>query len=697
MLNTFCEDHILNLIRTKNKSMMMIIKKIIPGILSTFAKNECASINDSFYEFTFTGADIEIQRRQKQFDVLDFALGNITKKQAQDLMHTNPSAARRLYESSARCYHKVISVAPLNDSALEYEIMSSIHAFELDKNWIGSIKKFLSSSIIGAMEASIRSQFLKLIKNRKSWRCGFKEIDYMNRFFDTKGLDTYKNIKNENPDVQFDLGEGKTFDIDALEERDYKFMAFIVECKKEILEISKSELSSNGLKIVPNMILNNNSIQQVKLEESANISKAVFNGEKVDFTGKKFNDNCCVVISAFLKNSQTVKELTLKDNCIGDDGANLLAAVLKENTILRLFDIRSNTLISKIGAEKLAHEIVDNGTIEEFGGIAVKRIKNSEATLVSLKLKNSGCGDSEALVIGKLLKVNTALTEIDFSNHHDETRKPRNNISVEAIREFVKGLDGNKFLKELTINGLIPIDKLRGSAGDDDRKIDLHDKNYHGTDAIVIKNLLKNNTVVTDLDFRKNPRIVGEEAKEFSEFINGKIQENEDGTGIIKFSGMSVAELKRNSRNLKKLASGSDPNLKDFGDTEAYLLGDLLKVNNTITDIDIADNEITEAGAVALASGLKCFGVDLKEDKEDKNQQSNANDQKKGVKKLTLNGLIDLESLGKETFNFQSDKYKVTDVIVIAHLLADNSKVKKLDCNGSKDKKKNLKATKEQN
>eukprot|EP00463_Aulacantha_scolymantha_P000060 TRINITY_DN1033_c0_g1_i1.p1 TRINITY_DN1033_c0_g1~~TRINITY_DN1033_c0_g1_i1.p1 ORF type:complete len:204 (-),score=33.10 TRINITY_DN1033_c0_g1_i1:141-752(-) len=202
------------------------------------------------------------------------------------------------------------------------------------------------------MEASIRSQFLKLIKNRTFWKCSFKEIGYMNQFFGSKGLDTYKNIKNENSDVQFDLGEGKTFDIDGLEERDTKCMKKIVECKKEILEISKSELSSNGLIIVSNMILNNNSIQIVTLDESADISKAVFNGERVDFTGKKFNDNCCVVISSFLKNSQTVQELTLKDNCIGDDGANQLAAVLKVNKILRLFDIRSNTLISKIGSRK---------------------------------------------------------------------------------------------------------------------------------------------------------------------------------------------------------------------------------------------------------------------------------------------------------------------------------------------------------
>eukprot|EP00463_Aulacantha_scolymantha_P000759 TRINITY_DN148_c0_g1_i3.p2 TRINITY_DN148_c0_g1~~TRINITY_DN148_c0_g1_i3.p2 ORF type:complete len:103 (-),score=8.34 TRINITY_DN148_c0_g1_i3:85-393(-) len=88
----------------------------------------------------------------------------MTKKQALDLMQTNPTAARRLYELSADCYHKVIRVAPLNDQAAEYEIMCCIHAFELQKNWVGSVNKFLSSSVKKSIGNSIRQQFLKLIK-----------------------------------------------------------------------------------------------------------------------------------------------------------------------------------------------------------------------------------------------------------------------------------------------------------------------------------------------------------------------------------------------------------------------------------------------------------------------------------------------------------------------------------------------------
>jgi len=121
--------------------------------------------------------------------------------------------------------------------------------------------------------------------------------------------------------------------------------------------------------------------------------------KKISLRGKRCTDSEVMVLGSLLEKNTTLKELDLRNNKFGSDGAKYLGRGLEYNSSLTLLDVSTN---DKIGL---------TGILHIMEGLKVN------STLTSLILQENKLGDKGAQIVGDLLKMNTTLTFLDlYSN-----------------------------------------------------------------------------------------------------------------------------------------------------------------------------------------------------------------------------------------------------------------------------------------
>ncbi|KAG0196550.1 hypothetical protein BGX28_009996, partial [Mortierella sp. GBA30] len=254
-----------------------------------------------------------------------------------------------------------------------------------------------------------------------------------------------------------------------------------------------------------------------------------------------------------------------------------LAETLKTNSTLTTLDLSSNS-------------------IGENGAIALSEALKTNSTLTTLHLKRNSIGDNGAVALSEALNTNSTVTTL--------------NLSYNSI-----GDNGAVALSEtLKTNSTLTILDLRNNSIRDDG-------------VVALSEALKTNSTLTTLDLRKNSigdngcnkagsRLCGVYGNVFFQakstvvrmmfvlFYIGVLSAQPAGPVLGLYCCNGAVAL---SEALKINSTVTTLNLSynSIGDNGAVALSEALKTNSTLTTLDLRNNSIGSYGAVALSEALK--------------------------------------------------------------------------------------------
>ncbi|KAK3593534.1 hypothetical protein CHS0354_018613 [Potamilus streckersoni] len=222
-----------------------------------------------------------------------------------------------------------------------------------------------------------------------------------------------------------------------LEELKAFFMAITSE-----MELTKFELGGNKLgvreityalsvvsvhKALVNLVLEKCDVNGQVLKCLADFMKTNDTLQVLDLSDNKVNDRDAEHIAAIIQSNESIHELILRRNDIGD-GAEIIGNALSHNDTIATIDLSWNNIRSK-GAIGLCHGLM----------------KNTGLKILIAAWNGFGCDGCAALA--HCLIHNTTLTTVDLTC---------NRIHPPALFELVKGLEKNKTLVTLKL-GCNPI------------------------------------------------------------------------------------------------------------------------------------------------------------------------------------------------------------------------------------------------
>ena len=130
-------------------------------------------------------------------------------------------------------------------------------------------------------------------------------------------------------------------------------------------------------------------------------------------------------LSILVEGNETLKELHLSENMLGDDGVKHLMSGLTKNTALQMLDLRSND-IGEEGARAISEAINQIQSLSnlslamnEIGddGISFlsQSLMNANTLLQELNLSETGSGEKGAEALANMLLTNTSLIDLNLS------------------------------------------------------------------------------------------------------------------------------------------------------------------------------------------------------------------------------------------------------------------------------------------
>ena len=151
------------------------------------------------------------------------------------------------------------------------------------------------------------------------------------------------------------------------------------------------------------------------------IQSMAHNLTRVVMRAAQLSDDDAIVWASWLAsaNSPTLRELTLPENSIGDEGANALAASLRQNTTLVSLDLFWN-------------KVSDPGSI----GFALVLGRQLNTTLKTLSLKTNSISDAGALALGAAVKRAKGLSTLELGGNAltPQVRRSLRQISSDRLR-----------------------------------------------------------------------------------------------------------------------------------------------------------------------------------------------------------------------------------------------------------------------
>lgn len=327
-----------------------------------------------------------------------------------------------------------------------------------------------------------------------------------------------------------------------------------------------------------------------------------------------------MIIGLWLRQNRILTHLDLSNNKIENEGARGLAYGLKLNDTLTSFDIRQNPHIGFIAAQAFTATIMQSGTIENFGGIPVLCLKKNDVDTISINLSQNMIGDTEAVVLGACIMVNSILTEINLCENH---------MSVAGIKALADGFKYNTIVKTvILLNGDIPISQFHDGRR---RMIDLSSRKYIDDDACLVGRMLWRNSSLFYLVLKDNKigdigiQEICEGLMHNTALLSLNIEDNlitNKGSEAIrellkKNSILTELKLSRNkigTIGTQKISEGLKDNstLKELhltrnniGDVGIQGIGQALKKNSSLAKIYLAENNFGCLGAEKLSEGLK--------------------------------------------------------------------------------------------
>ena len=214
----------------------------------------------------------------------------------------------------------------------------------------------------------------------------------------------------------------------------------------QLLDISQNDISEFGITSLCSSLKSNTSLLTliISLPKTKGVIYVNGEGSVCNMANKQLGDTGAQIVSALLYSNTNVIKLDVSGNQIRDDGTIAISDCLKNNSMLQEIILSCNN-ISVVGATKIAEIIQVNTTLQ--------------------KLDISCCGipDDGAVVISESYKSNKTLQELITSWNNDQ-------VIVNTVDTFWN----------------------------------LSNKNIGNTGALIVSNLLHDNTMVKQLNISYN-------------------------------------------------------------------------------------------------------------------------------------------------------------------------------------------------
>lgn len=371
-----------------------------------------------------------------------------------------------------------------------------------------------------------------------------------------------------------------------------------------------------------------------------------------EFDGDRYhNDASARVLSQALLVNNVVTALDLSNNTIGDIGANYLADVLANNKSLKVLRLAQNSLTDR-GVAVLAEALLENDTLEELDIRQNKLTDASGEVLLNMLQRNNsvscvrldGCRISveltnEIQIAGninsqplslKLALFRLASRDASFTTLNLAVYDGHRYFTDDSVRILCHALHGNDYVKEINLRendvGIGAAESLAAVLVEPSCAIEVLslacNPKINDACAEVLANAFAQNSSLLKVDLQ-GTSITDQGVL----FLSTSLQQNNSIQSLVIPEGISLdvasvlsRELMLNTQTLALKSilphvAGNHPNLtcltiqsdgeRVIDDTSLQLLCLALLSNNTVSKLDLSNNQITSRGMEYLADLLQ--------------------------------------------------------------------------------------------
>ncbi|XP_067040240.1 NLR family CARD domain-containing protein 3-like isoform X2 [Acropora muricata] len=330
----------------------------------------------------------------------------------------------------------------------------------------------------------------------------------------------------------------------------------------------------------------------------------------LDLCGNSIDQEGANSLALSLRVNTSLSFLRLSDNSIGKKGAILLAEALRVNTSLSSLDLSHNSVSSE-GVKSLAETLkvntslssldLSSNTIGSEGTNSLAQALMVNTSLSSLKLYSTSIGVAGANLLAQVLRVNTSLSSLNLS--YNAIRDEGANLLAEALRvsTSISSLDlSDNGILAVGANSLAQALKINASLS----SLDLHSSIIQ----LEFENMLPQHLSGTTVFYTFGKPVTNFIGDEGANSLAQALRVNTSLSLLnLSFNFIGVAGAISLARALRVNTSLSSLDLSrnSVGDEGASSLAEALKVNTSVSSLNLGNNSIGDEGANSLAQALR--------------------------------------------------------------------------------------------
>ena len=414
------------------------------------------------------------------------------------------------------------------------------------------------------------------------------------------------------------------------------------------LNISNNKITGNGAKEIATAIGANETLKKLNLscnelhdEGVAFISdglKINVSLQELNMSKNKITNEGTKYLAEAIQVNTTLEKLDLSNNAISNDGAAAISDSLQFNISLQKLSMSRNEIISG-RAKTITKAIQVNDTLKQLdlstnkvndeGANFICDILKNNASLQELNISTNDITNRGIKMIAKAIQINSTLQNINIS---------RNRISIEGLQYFIAAVEnictvqvvnmthnyvtrsGFTDIKQYIENFQRPIQVIASwneikEGGELVTKIptfytsDNIEEAVRSFDAYneCLSECLEEDSIVRKIKLNNHGiynYITSEGAIKIAGAIkvNKTLQELDIRQNNISDNGAAaISDALKSNSSLKILNISSNK----ITDEAAFKIGEAIKMNETLLQLDLSHNSISDDGAAAISDALK--------------------------------------------------------------------------------------------
>jgi len=339
--------------------------------------------------------------------------------------------------------------------------------------------------------------------------------------------------------------------------------------------------------------------------------------------GARLNAADAQLLTAVLGNNQRVTALDLRGDHLGTEGALIMAKAIKSNTSLVALNLLANKIDDPSAAKAVADAFAANSKVATICGVS--KIFPQTFKLGTCRFQGAQLNDSDAILIAAELKKNPLITSMNVMMN-DFTEAEGVKAITEAFEQIASlksicGLQPGEKQANFAKQGLTAIDALFLAAdvkqnGGNLVSLNIDNNRNIGTAGTLdlLKSLSSSSSqYLATLSLRENGMGKSSGSSRAFEHLGELLRANAGLTELdLAKNEMDAADAAplfasmASNSGLKRLCLAYNPDVGgDLGDAKAFeLLGTSLQQNTTLEKLDLMNTGMTDANLASLVAGL---------------------------------------------------------------------------------------------